>query len=610
MKMIPHQNQEVFVYATSFFKILFFLLSCVYLLEATPIHWKYTNLDDETTYSKQPYIDMQKDIIKEIEEYLKLREPINIDTFIPPKITPVPYSQKVEPPREPESITLEKDTFETTEMFNKRLKKVQQKKQYEYEQELERYRQKVLNWQKKIDSINKEYAQKIENREQKIKDAQKIVKKDIAHLQKKYKKKLDKLSEKIVKISTKYLHKYFGNPQLNYLAYDADRAIMQLELSSDFNAYNQVVTIEIAPDKAKKIYENIYLAKPDIVFNIILDKEKDTVSLVYKKTVIDYDDEEYLASSSQDKLEQKPIIAKLSLNAPDKIESDFKPYRQHFTQREFVKPPMPSIEPKEFVISSFESDSLLLKLDREQAHAIDERKWLVVIGIEKYDMTDNIAYADNSAKAFYKIMKKRYGVTDENSFILLDKEASSGKISDLLSNLYFHVKADDSIYFYYNGHGLANPKEDNRAYILPVDRQVSYITSDSRFSLKNIYAKLLKTKAKSIFVFADTCFSGAVDNSSIYRGVASARIVAKNQEVDKSRMSVITAGRATQFSNKFDKKHHRLMSYYLLEAILNEKDNIFDIYKDVYKGVYKNSRKMGSIYLQEPQFFGNKKASL
>lgn len=78
-------------------------------------------------------------------------------------------------------------------------------------------------------------------------------------------------------------------------------------------------------------------------------------------------------------------------------------------------------------------------------------------------------------------------------------------------------------------------------------------------------------------------------------------------------MTVITAGKHTQFSNAYAAKGHRMFSYFLVKSLLQQRSPttpVGDIYKDVYAGVLNASNELGDSYRQEPQILGNAEAPL
>ena len=95
--------------------------------------------------------------------------------------------------------------------------------------------------------------------------------------------------------------------------------------------------------------------------------------------------------------------------------------------------------------SYYDLDILLKKAKQVKS---DKKKWLFVIGIEKYRHTDNISYARRSAEMFAKTAKKRLGVPERNSIVLLDDRATQAGIKTSMRKMIKRVKKDVTIYFY------------------------------------------------------------------------------------------------------------------------------------------------------------------
>lgn len=249
-------------------------------------------------------------------------------------------------------------------------------------------------------------------------------------------------------------------------------------------------------------------------------------------------------------------------------------------------------------------DKLLERVEMMKANPINTKVWLLVIGVEKYDVTDDIIFSTNSAKLFAKIAIKRFGVTPRRQYILIGDDASSAKIKDTISMLANNVQKGDTIIFYYSGHGIPSfPAKE--PYILPKDKDPAYVTADSDLKLANIYKKLQTSPAKKIIALVDACFSGATDNKSLFKGVAAPRIRAKQIKLDSTKIAVLTAGKDKEFSNKYSAKHHRLFSYFLIDEILNGATNMKSLYKKVEKDVTGVSFEFGDSFKQTPTFTGN-----
>mgnify|MGYP002629291979 CR=1 FL=1 len=257
------------------------------------------------------------------------------------------------------------------------------------------------------------------------------------------------------------------------------------------------------------------------------------------------------------------------------------------------------------------ADDIPVLLNKVLEKKIDKKKWLFVIGIEEYKYTDDIVYAKNSAQLFEKTLKKVYGISKNNTYLLINDNASYAQIKRKLLRMINNVKSGDSIYFYYNGHGIPIPNNNNEPYILPYDMEPEFIQEESFLKLSNIYSLLSKSQASKVVVFVDSCFSGGVDGKNILKGVASSRLVPKEIDIDDKKMVVMSAGRKTQFSNAYETKGHRLFTYYLMKSMLSGEDKISEIYKNLYQNVKDATiQEYGPLRLQEPTLKGNDKISL
>lgn len=234
--------------------------------------------------------------------------------------------------------------------------------------------------------------------------------------------------------------------------------------------------------------------------------------------------------------------------------------------------------------------------------ASDQNKYLFAISIDDYDEAPDVSFADRSGKLFVETMQ-RLGVPKENSIFLSGSKATGTRILSRLKRILNQITSDDTLYFYYAGHGLPSRVNDN-TYILPVDGDMgSY--EDSNMSIGNLYQTMLKSEAKHINVFIDACFSGRADQDTmVFKGVAGL-LIKPRAKIDKSRMTVFTAGEGNQFANEYEEKGHRLFSYHLIKGLLEGKSSLRKLAAYVQKNVSKDSRKRGPTYTQEPVIYGS-----
>ncbi|MEA3228588.1 MAG: caspase family protein, partial [Campylobacterota bacterium] len=264
---------------------------------------------------------------------------------------------------------------------------------------------------------------------------------------------------------------------------------------------------------------------------------------------------------------------------------------------------------KEIKGQKFDDDIPTL-LSKVKATKIDPKKWLFTIGIENYSETDNIKYSQRSALAFKKVAQKTLGIKERHSYTLIDAKATGTAIKNRLRLLLSEVKNGDTIYFYYNGHGIPDPVKGGEPYMLPSDGIPDFIVGEKVFSLKSIYKQLSDSKASKVVAFVDSCFSGATDGVSIIKGVAGSRLAPKKVIFDKSKMVVLTAGQKKQYSNMYEEKGHRMFSYFVMKSLLDGKKDVNMLYKEVSYKVSETSNELGALKKQEPTLDGNNKIRL
>jgi Ankyrin repeats (3 copies) len=254
------------------------------------------------------------------------------------------------------------------------------------------------------------------------------------------------------------------------------------------------------------------------------------------------------------------------------------------------------------------NDDLAPQIAEATQVPVNKNQWAFVIGAEKYLNTDDILYARRSAELFTQTLAKVKGVPEGQIISLLDEQATSGNIKTKLKKLLEQgISEGDTLYFYYNGHGIPAVSEQNEPYLLPTDMIQDYVTTEPFFKLDNIYNMLENSKAGSVIVFMDSCFTGTTDGVSVFKGMAATRLAPKKTSVDASgQIAILAAGKSNQFSSAWHDKGHRLFSYYIMKAFLEGSDSIEELYSYVSENVSTTSREIGGIdSLQDPTVMGN-----
>jgi hypothetical protein len=390
------------------------------------------------------------------------------------------------------------------------------------------------------------------------------------------------------------LEKLWGKPIIENLRYDADNGYFIGKLRFENKNFQKKIAIKVPLKMARSFKRNFSSLKPRAVF------EYNGKSVTLKKIIVPYYHKQYLAQFTNYNLSDTKVAVNLSTKF-DAINTSFS------TDIKVDKPEVSSLD-----VSKLRDFN---ELDRELAKIkpakIDNRKWLFVIGIEQYRFTDNIKYARRTALMFKKVMQKSLGIDESHTFTMIDDKATSAIIKMKFQKMLRRVKKGDTIYFYYNGHGIPAANKNFEPYMLADDVAPDYVTYDNFFSLKNIYSKLSQSRAKKVIAFVDSCFSGVTDGKSILKGVAATKLKPKSVKFNKHKMVVLIAGKSYQYSNGYDKKGYRLFSYYVMKNILNGDRNIRKLYLDTKRMTYKTSlEEYGDLRVQEPTIEGNFKTGL
>ena len=238
-----------------------------------------------------------------------------------------------------------------------------------------------------------------------------------------------------------------------------------------------------------------------------------------------------------------------------------------------------------------------------QTTASQPNSFVLAIGINKYQQNPDVAYADRSALAFAELANKTMGVPKENIITLTNEQATSGQLKAKVELIKELSDNRGNLYIYFAGHGV--PGKDGATYILPYDMSADFIHLEPNLRLDKIYAKLAKIEVKKVFVVMDTCFSGKDDAGSLlYKGVAPV-LKTNKVKVDKRKITVLTAGKSTDFANDFESKQQRMFTYYLIDELSKGKKDVAAIYPDVQSRVKRSSLMKGLGYKQIPQMYGN-----
>ncbi len=163
------------------------------------------------------------------------------------------------------------------------------------------------------------------------------------------------------------------------------------------------------------------------------------------------------------------------------------------------------------------------------------------------------------------------GYPEENVVVRLNDKAARTDLEKYLEEwLQGKVKANDSVFVYYSGHGAPNTKT-GEPYLVPYDGDPAFIEATT-YPLKRLYAALEKLPAKEVVVMLDSCFSGAGGRSVIAKGMRPMMLSIENPVLASGKTMVLAASSGTQTSSTFEEKSHGLLTYYFLKGLQGDGD--------------------------------------
>lgn len=217
----------------------------------------------------------------------------------------------------------------------------------------------------------------------------------------------------------------------------------------------------------------------------------------------------------------------------------------------------------------------------------NEHTYCVVIANENYQEAPRVDCAKNDGNVFSEYCRQTLGIPDNQVRTFID-----AGYADVLRAIRFleNVQQFDKeakLIFYYSGHGIPDEKE-RTAYILPVDGSPKEI--QTCVSLKAVYERLGKIKAKNITVLLDACFCGA--NRGNNEAILAARSIVRVKEDDaKGNMVVLSAASGDETAFALKDANHGLFTYYLLKQLKSTKGKVKlgDLFREIKAGVTKSS---------------------
>ena len=552
---------------------------------------------------------IKKYVQAKVDEFIIANKPPTFSRDVPEKSEYKPLPKLV------------KDEFESTAQFKARIKKAEQQ------------------YVEHVEDIDNQYTQDIDNYNESVKA---------------FNNRLNRhnqfISAKLLEVRKKSMAEAFtisyGKPKLKKDSYDADSEIFYLTLLSENGRFKEKLSMPMPRARAKSFNDEIAQMEPKISLKIANNAMKvSTVDVVYRG-------QNYQGKVAKQSYQNIPVVValnqtlrnssntqQLSTIRPEKSNTskrlrEIKGYtklalqlendpeiarlRQQRAEQQRISREIALKKARDQEILALKKQTAQLEasnqgqqvgadktLAREiakfKAKPIDNDKYLLAIGIEKYQGTAPVPYAKNSVHMIAQALAKTKGIAKENTTVLTDATGTriKGELKKILNKIKTLSAGKASLYLYYAGHSVRGRNQKN-AYILPADA-VAGAYEDDDFALQNIINSVSLARLNKANLIIDSCFSGKKSKDEmLFKGVGSASL-GKEKVSRPVNINVFYAGEADQFANEYQDKGHRLFSYFYAKGLLKNLE-ARELEQYVQRNVRRVSVNRGPDYEQTPYF--------
>lgn len=240
--------------------------------------------------------------------------------------------------------------------------------------------------------------------------------------------------------------------------------------------------------------------------------------------------------------------------------------------------------------------------------ALSGKLYAVVIGISNYQNVEKLRFADKDASAFADFLKSTAGgsVDTSNIKLLLNENATTGKIDAAFGWLADHVNAGDIAVIYFAGHGDVETRTNRQnGYLLTYDSPKNvYIAGALPVSYLSDFVSTLTDKKAQVLLITDACRSGKLAGGM--EGAKQTSSMLMNQWSSEIKILSCQAGELSQEGVQWG-GGRGVFSYYLVEGLSGLADANNDkqvTLSEIYAYLNKNIPEQTKPMDQNPMVFG------
>lgn len=135
-------------------------------------------------------------------------------------------------------------------------------------------------------------------------------------------------------------------------------------------------------------------------------------------------------------------------------------------------------------------------------------KWALLVGVSEYSFMNDLRFAPRDAEAVAQRLIDDWDYPKSNVVVMSDLaddaalKPGRGMIGNQLERLREHdLRAEDELFFFFSGHGLA---KGNKDYLVPFDCNPGRVDRDG-IAIGSLVEDLESTGSRRIFMFIDAC---------------------------------------------------------------------------------------------------------
>ena len=218
---------------------------------------------------------------------------------------------------------------------------------------------------------------------------------------------------------------------------------------------------------------------------------------------------------------------------------------------------------------------------RPGATRFDGQKYALIIGISRYKNNakgiPNLEYADADARSIYEFLQRPAGggFARENMLLLLNEEASTGKIREALSSFIARASASDLLLIFLASHGAPDQFAPQNLYVITYDTNVLDMPQTALPMLELGRYINQNVKSKRLVLLFDACHSAGLAVEGV-RNLANnlANLYLESLLYHEKGRAIITSSDVNETSRESQKwgNGHGVFTYYLLEGLKGTAD--------------------------------------